>query len=153
NSRARQEREQQLGTSLSYIGNRFIWYGTSKRFGTLTQTFVACELGTFNAHHYPYAPNMSTFIVECDRATWLRAGFDVAGEEQTRRMCEQVFSRTLAGHPLVSNRSLWRDFPLICNERWSHHNLVLIGDALRTAHYSIGSGTRLALMDALALVK
>jgi 2-polyprenyl-6-methoxyphenol hydroxylase-like FAD-dependent oxidoreductase len=96
---------------------------------------------------------MSTFIVECDRATWLRAGFATATEEETRRLCEQVFAGTLQGHPLVSNRSFWRNFPWIWNERWSFRNVVLIGDALHTAHFSIGSGTRLALEDALALVK
>ena len=152
-SRLRRRYEAYLGTSLSHIGNRFIWYGTRKRFPTLTQTFVACEPGTFNAHHYPYSPCMSTFIVECDEATWVRAGFDAVGEEQARRVCEQVFSATLDGHPLVSNRSQWREFPLIWNARWSVRNMVLIGDSLRTAHYSIGSGTRLALLDALALVK
>ena len=96
---------------------------------------------------------MSTFIVECDRATWLRAGFATATEEETRRLCEQVFAGTLQGHPLISNRSFWRNFPWIWNERWSFRNVVLIGDALHTAHFSIGSGTRLALEDALALVK
>jgi 2-polyprenyl-6-methoxyphenol hydroxylase-like FAD-dependent oxidoreductase len=96
---------------------------------------------------------MSTFIVECDRATWLRAGFGTASEEETRRLCEQVFADTLQGHPLVSNRSIWRNFPWIWNERWSFRNMALIGDALHTAHFSIGSGTRLALEDAVALVK
>jgi 2-polyprenyl-6-methoxyphenol hydroxylase-like FAD-dependent oxidoreductase len=152
-SRARRSCEAYLGTSLSHVGNKFIWYGTRKRFATLTQTFVACELGAFNAHHYPYSSSMSTFIVECDQATFVRAGFDAAGEEQARRVCEEVFSATLDGHPLQANRSQWRSFPLIWNARWSYRNMVLIGDALHTAHYSIGSGTRLALMDALALVK
>ena len=111
------------------------------------------DVGTFNAHHYRYAPAMSTFIVECDRATWVRAGFDEATEEETRRMCERVFADTLQGHALVSNRSFWRNFPWVWNERWSFRNMVLVGDALHTAHFSIGSGTRLALEDALALVK
>ena len=94
---------------------------------------------------------MSTFIVECDPATWARAGLDRASEAESRAICERVFAATLDGHPLVSNRSIWRSFPFLWNERWSHRNIVLIGDALRTAHYSIGSGTRLALEDALAL--
>jgi 2-polyprenyl-6-methoxyphenol hydroxylase-like FAD-dependent oxidoreductase len=96
---------------------------------------------------------MSTFLVECDRRTWLRAGFDAMTEEETRRFCERVFAETLQGSPLVSNRSFWRNFPWVWNDRWTFRNMVLIGDALRTAHFSIGSGTRLALEDALTLVK
>jgi 2-polyprenyl-6-methoxyphenol hydroxylase-like FAD-dependent oxidoreductase len=96
---------------------------------------------------------MSTFLVECDGSTWLRSRFDKLSEEETRRRCERIFAETLQGHELVSNRSLWRSFPWIWNARWSFRNMVLIGDALHTAHFSIGSGTRLALEDALALVK
>jgi 2-polyprenyl-6-methoxyphenol hydroxylase-like FAD-dependent oxidoreductase len=153
NSQVRRTFEGDFGASLSYLTNKFIWYGTTRRFDTLTQTFVQSDVGAFNAHHYRYAPAMSTFIVECDRATWARAGFPEATEEETRRICEQVFAETLQGHPLVSNRSFWRNFPWIWNDRWSFRNMVLVGDALHTAHFSIGSGTRLALEDALALVK
>jgi 2-polyprenyl-6-methoxyphenol hydroxylase-like FAD-dependent oxidoreductase len=153
NSLARRTFEREFGASLSHLENKFVWYGTPKRFETLTQTFVANELGTFNAHHYRYAPAMSTFLVECDGATWIRAGLDTASEAQSRRICEQAFADTLQGAPLLSNRSIWRNFPWVWNERWSFRNIVLIGDALRTAHYSIGSGTRLAFEDALALVK
>jgi 2-polyprenyl-6-methoxyphenol hydroxylase-like FAD-dependent oxidoreductase len=153
NSLVRRTFESEFGFRLSYSQNKFAWYGTAKRFDTLTQTFVANELGTFNAHHYRYAPDMSTFIVECDPATWARAGLDKADEAQGRRVCEHVFADTLDGRPLVSNRSIWRSFPWVWNDRWSYRNHVLIGDALHTAHYSIGSGTRLAIEDALALVK
>jgi 2-polyprenyl-6-methoxyphenol hydroxylase-like FAD-dependent oxidoreductase len=153
NSLLRHGHAAEFGTSLTHQAARFVWYGTSRRFETLTQTFVENELGTFNAHHYRYAPGMSTFIVECDPATWVRAGLDRATENESRRICEQVFAATLAGHPLVSNRSIWRNFPWVWNTRWSVRNVVLIGDALRTAHYSIGSGTRLAIEDALALAK
>ncbi len=153
NSVARRAFEAEFGTSVTHLGSKFAWYGTTRPFDTLTQTFVACDLGTFNAHHYRYAPGMSTFIVECDPATWVRAGLDRATEAESRALCERVFSATLDGHPLVSNRSIWRSFPFLRNDRWSHRNVVLIGDALRTAHYSIGSGTRLALEDALALTK
>jgi 2-polyprenyl-6-methoxyphenol hydroxylase-like FAD-dependent oxidoreductase len=153
NSLVRRTFEAEFGFSQSHLASKFIWYGTTKPFDTLTQTFVACDLGTFNAHHYRYAPAMSTFIVECDPATWSRAGFDTKTEDETRALCEQVFADTLQGHPLVSNRSIWRNFPWIWNERWSYRNMVLLGDALHTAHYSIGSGTRLALEDALALTK
>ena len=153
NSLLRRTFEGAFGTSLTHLGGKFAWYGTTKRFATLTQTFVANDLGTFNAHHYRYAPDMSTFIVECGQGTWVRAGLDRATEDESRRICEQVFAATLDGHPLVSNRSIWRNFPWVWNERWSVRNVVLIGDALRTAHYSIGSGTRLAIEDALALTK
>lgn len=153
NSLARRTFERDFLTTLAHLDGKFVWYGTTKPFDTLTQTFVENELGTFNAHHYRYAPEMSTFIVECDPATWRRAGLDRAGEDESRRICEQVFAATLQGHLLISNRSIWRNFPWVWNERWSVGNVVLIGDALHTAHYSIGSGTRLAIEDALALTK
>jgi 2-polyprenyl-6-methoxyphenol hydroxylase-like FAD-dependent oxidoreductase len=153
NSLVRRSFEGDFGTSLSYLDNKFIWFGTAKRFETLTQTFVETELGTFNAHHYRYAPAMSTFIVECDRATWLRAGFDRLPPEDARKVCEGVFAEALDGHPLVSNKSNWRNFPWLRNERWWHRNMVLVGDALHTAHFSIGSGTRLAMEDVIALEK
>jgi len=140
-----------FGTTVAHLGNKFAWYGTARRFETLTQTFVENEHGTFNAHHYRHAADMSTFVVECDAATWRRAGFAALDEAATRAYCERVFCDALAGHPLVPNRSLWRSFPTIRNARWSAGNTVLIGDALHTAHFSIGSGTRLALEDAIAL--
>ncbi|MGY4309309.1 2-polyprenyl-6-methoxyphenol hydroxylase-like FAD-dependent oxidoreductase [Bradyrhizobium sp. USDA 4369] len=152
NSLVRRTYEGDFRTSLSYDDNKFAWYGTTKRFETLTQTFVETELGSFNAHHYRYSPTMSTFIVECDRATWLRAGFADKTEEESRALCEKVFADTLEGHPLVANKSIWRNFPWLWNDRWSHRNMVLVGDALHTAHFSIGSGTRLALEDVIALV-
>jgi 2-polyprenyl-6-methoxyphenol hydroxylase-like FAD-dependent oxidoreductase len=153
NSLVRRTFEGDFKTSLTYLDNKFVWYGTTKVFDTLTQTFVDTELGTFNAHHYRYSPTMSTFIVECDRATWLRAGFADMPQEQARAICERVFAQALDGHRLVSNKSVWRNFPWIWNDRWSFRNMVLIGDALRTAHFSIGSGTRLALEDVIVLVK
>ena len=153
NSVVRRAFEGDFGTSVSYLNAKFMWYGTTKTFDTLTQTFVETNLGTFNAHHYRYSPTMSTFIVECDRATWLRAGFHEKGPDETKAICEQVFAETLDGHPLLSNKSAWRNFPWVWNERWSFRNMVLVGDGLRTAHYSIGSGTRLAIEDVVALVK
>lgn len=153
NSLIRREFGDAFGTTTSQLDNKFAWYGTSRPFDTLTQTFVSHELGTFNAHHYRYASGMSTFIVECDPHTWQRAGLDAAGEDESRVICEQVFADALQGHKLISNRSVWRNFPWIWNDRWSHGNVVLIGDALHTAHFSIGSGTRLAIEDALALMK
>lgn len=153
NSLVRRSFEGDFGTSLSYSANKFAWYGTTKRFETLSQTFVETGLGAFNAHHYRYSPDMSTFLVECDLATWQRYGFADKTIEQSQAICEQVFAATLGGHPLVSNKSVWRNFPWIWNERWSFRNMVLIGDALHSAHFSIGSGTRLAIEDAIALGK
>jgi 2-polyprenyl-6-methoxyphenol hydroxylase-like FAD-dependent oxidoreductase len=139
---------QAFGTTVHHLENKFAWYGTTTVFETLTQTFVENEHGTFNAHHYRHSSDMSTFVVECDPQTWERAGFASMGERQTLAYCEKVF-----GHRLVSNRSVWRNFPTLRNLRWSVGNTVLIGDALRTAHFSIGSGTRLAMEDAIALNK
>jgi 2-polyprenyl-6-methoxyphenol hydroxylase-like FAD-dependent oxidoreductase len=153
NSLVRRSFEGDFGTSVSYSANKFAWYGTSKRFETLSQTFVETDLGAFNAHHYRYAPDMSTFLVECDRATWQRYGFADKTVEQSKAICETVFADTLGGHPLLSNKSVWRNFPWIWNEHWSFKNMVLIGDALHSAHFSIGSGTRLAIEDVIALVK
>ncbi|CCD91083.1 putative Aromatic-ring hydroxylase [Bradyrhizobium sp. ORS 375] len=153
NSIVRRSFEGDFGFSVSYSSNKFAWYGTSKTFKTLSQTFVATDRGTFNAHHYRYAPDMSTFLVECDRATWQAYGFAEMSVDESRRICEQVFADTLDGHALVSNRSVWRNFPWVWNEHWWHRNMVLIGDALHTAHFSIGSGTRLAIEDAIALAK
>jgi 2-polyprenyl-6-methoxyphenol hydroxylase-like FAD-dependent oxidoreductase len=153
NSLVRRTFEGDFGTSLSYSPNKFAWYGTSKRFETLSQTFVQTERGAFNAHHYRYSPEMSTFLVECDLATWQACGFADKTIDESKAICERVFASTLDGHSLVSNKSVWRNFPWIWNERWSFKNMVLIGDALHSAHFSIGSGTRLAIEDAIALVK
>src|SRR5438105_1603694 len=142
-----------FGTTISHCANKFAWYGTRRRFETLTQTFVRNEHGSFNAHHYRHAPDMSTFVAECDAATWERAGFARMGERQTIEYLEGVFAAPLAGERLISNKSIWRNFPNVRNEHWSAGNRVLIGDALRTAHFSIGSGTRLAMEDAIAMVK
>jgi 2-polyprenyl-6-methoxyphenol hydroxylase-like FAD-dependent oxidoreductase len=153
NSLVRRGFEGDFGFSLSYLHNKFAWYGTAQRFETLTLTFVRTPEGTFTAHHYRYSPEMSTFIVECDRPTWLRVGFGNLSPEESRAYCERAFADTLGGHQLVSNNSVWRNFPVIANERWWYRNMVLVGDALHTAHFTIGSGTRLAMEDVIALVK
>ena len=153
NSIVRRTYEGDFKSSLSYLDAKFMWYGTTKRFETLSQTFVQTDQGSFNAHHYRYSKTMSTFIVECDRATWLRYNFAQMDAAATKDLCEDIFADTLDGHPLLSNKSAWRNFPWIWSERWSFKNMVLIGDALHTAHYSIGSGTRLAMEDVLGLVK
>ena len=145
--------EGDFGFSISYSTNKFAWYGTTKTFATLSQTFVTTDRGAFNAHHYRYSPDMSTFLVECDRATWQAYDFANTSVEGSQAVCEQVFSDALGGHGLISNKSVWRNFPWVWNEHWSHKNMVLIGDALHSAHFSIGSGTRLAIEDSIALVK
>jgi 2-polyprenyl-6-methoxyphenol hydroxylase-like FAD-dependent oxidoreductase len=152
NSFVRRSQADAFGTSIRLLKNRFAWYGTAKPFATLTQTFVTNADGTFNAHHYRHSAAMSTFVVECDPATWERAGFAEMDEAATLAYCERVFEQALEGHRLVSNKSIWRNFPNLRNARWSAGNIVLLGDAQRTAHFSIGSGTRLAMEDAIALV-
>jgi hypothetical protein len=139
-SLVRRSDEAAFGARVSYLTNRFAWYGTTKVFETLSQTFLETGHGPINAHHYRFSPTMSTFLVECSEKTFFAAGFDRMTEDQTRVALERIFAKTLDGHRLVSNRSIWRQFPVIHNERWSVGNRVILGDALHTAHFSIGSG-------------
>ncbi len=156
NSLVRRSLEAQFEPRIEWLENRFAWYGTAQVFECLTLTFRENEQGAFVAHHYRYSPAMSTFLVECDAATWRRAGLDAMDEAASRAYCEKVFAPDLGGHALVSNKSVWRQFPLLSNRNWSAKvadktRAVLIGDALRTMHFSIGSGTRSAFEDAIAL--
>ncbi len=151
NSLVRRTFAEAFGASVTYMANRFAWFGTAKVYDTLTQTFRHTPIGDFNAHHYRYAPGRSTFIVEVDEATFARAGFERMEESESRSVCQKVFADALDGRPLISNNSIWRRFPLVRNGRWHRGKHVLIGDALHTAHFSIGSGTRLAMEDAIAL--
>ena len=151
NSKLRTELAGVFAPRIEWLTNKFVWYGTARPFECLTLTFRESEHGAFVAHHYRYAPDRSTFIVECDAATWSRAGLDRMHDAASRAYCERAFAKDLDGSPLISNRSVWRNFPLISNHCWSAGNVVLIGDALRTGHFSIGSGTRLAFDDAIAL--
>jgi 2-polyprenyl-6-methoxyphenol hydroxylase-like FAD-dependent oxidoreductase len=153
NSLVRRSHAEAFGAAVRLLTNRFAWFGTAQRFDTLTQTFVETTFGPFNAHHYRYAPGRSTFIVEVGAETFARAGFAAMDEVETRAMCQRVFADALGGHPLISNNSIWRQFAVVHNARWSHANMVLVGDALHTAHFSIGSGTRLAMEDAIVLDK
>ncbi len=153
NSLVRKTFADRFGASLGYLSNRFAWFGTAKRFETLTQTFVDSDWGAFNAHHYRYENDKSTFIVETDAATFERAGLAAMTERGAKALCERIFAEALDGEALISNNSIWRQFPIVHNKRWSHGKYVLLGDALHTAHFSIGSGTRLALEDAMALNK
>jgi 2-polyprenyl-6-methoxyphenol hydroxylase-like FAD-dependent oxidoreductase len=151
NSLVRKTHAAAFGATTTYLTNRFAWFGTRQPFDTLTQTFRRDALGDFNAHHYRYAPAMSTFIVEASAATFARAGFARMDEAASAAACARVFAADLDGHPLISNHSVWRQFPVVRNARWWFDRCVLIGDALHTAHFSIGSGTRLAMEDAIAL--
>ena len=153
NSLVRRTFAAELGASVGLLDNRFAWFGTARRFETLTQTFIETGEGAFNAHHYRYAPDASTFIVETNADTFARMGFAGMGEAESAAVCARLFAETLDGQPLICNNSIWRQFPLVHNERWSHGKYVLLGDALHTAHFSIGSGTRLAMEDAIALDK
>ncbi len=134
--------------------NRFVWLGTTRPFPAFTFHFREDEHGLWRVHAYQYdATGKSTFIVEATERTWRRAGMDAASEEETVCFLSRLFADELDGHPLIRNRSVWRQFPTIVNRCWSAGNVVLIGDAAHTAHFSVGSGTRLAMLDAIALAR
>jgi anthraniloyl-CoA monooxygenase len=132
--------------------NRYIWLGTPRLFGGLTLTFREDEAGVFAAHSYRFGPGRSTFIVEAVGDAYDRARFEAKGPEETRGYLERVFAEDLQGQPLLTNDFVrWLRFVIVKNERWHAGNVVLLGDALHTAHFSIGSGTKLAVEDAIAL--
>jgi anthraniloyl-CoA monooxygenase len=131
--------------------NRFVWLGTSRPFPAFTFYFKHDPHGLWRVHAYQYEPGHSTFIVEAREETWRAAGLERADEQETLRFCETLFAEELAGHRLLSNRSIWRSFPTIRNTAWHRGRVVLIGDAAHTAHFSVGSGTKLAMEDAIAL--
>jgi anthraniloyl-CoA monooxygenase len=133
--------------------HRYIWYGTNQLFHGLTLTFRENEAGTFAAHSYKFNKTTSTFIVECDPQTWECAGFATMSDEDTREYVGKVFGSDLNGNRLLSNNSKWINFLLVKNKDWYFENVVLLGDALHTAHFSIGSGTKLAMEDAVALAE
>ena len=151
NSEVRQRYSEFFQPSLSVRHNKYIWYGTRQLFHGLTLTFRQTDAGVFAAHSYKFDKTTSTFIVECDEETWTRAGFAGMADEETRARLVAVFEKDLGGHALLSNNSKWINFLLVKNGHWFQRNVVLLGDALHTAHFSIGSGTKLALEDAIAL--
>jgi 2-polyprenyl-6-methoxyphenol hydroxylase-like FAD-dependent oxidoreductase len=153
NSTIRGKYAEHFRPQLSVRTNRYIWYGTNRLFHGLTLTFRETGTGVFAAHSYKFDQTTSTFIVECDERTWAGAGFERMTDAETREYLGEVFRDDLEGRPLLSNNSKWINFVNVRNERWSHRNVVLLGDALHTAHFSIGSGTKLALEDAIALYK
>ncbi len=134
---------------------KFAWFGTTRPLDAFTFVFRESEHGLFQVHAYPFQRGkepLSTWIVECREEVWRRAGFDRASEDQTVRALEDLFADHLAGHPLLTNKSVWRSFPVVRCATWRHGNVLLIGDAAHTAHFSIGSGTKLAMEDSIALV-
>ena len=130
---------------------KFTWLGTDKPLEAFTFVFKETEHGLFQVHAYPFEDGLGTWIVECREEVWKAAGLDEASEEETVAFCEELFADDLDGHRLLANRSIWRTFPTIKCKRWFHDNVVLLGDAAHTAHFSIGSGTKLAMEDAMAL--
>src|SRR5260370_17265510 len=153
NSVVRQQYAGQFQPSMSLLSNKYIWYGTHQLFETLSLIFRRYQDGAFVAHCYPYSTNTSTFIVECDAHTWYRAGFAHISDLDTIDYYQRVFSEDLGGHALLPNKPAWINFRVVANQRWSYQNVILLGDALRTVHFSIGSGTRMALEDAITLSK
>jgi len=130
---------------------RYIWLGTTHLFPAFTFSFRENAHGLFQIHAYRFDAGHSTMIVECDEETWRNAGLDRANEASSLAYCEELFAEELAGHHLLSNRSSWVQFATLKNERWFHENVVLVGDSAHTAHFSIGSGTKLAMEDAIGL--
>jgi anthraniloyl-CoA monooxygenase len=153
NSLVRDRYREHFGPAVDTRPNRFVWLGTAKPFPAFTFYFKSDRHGLWRVHAYQYEPGFSTFIVEARETTWRAAGMDKAGEADTIAFCERLFAEELGGQRLVSNRSIWRSFPTIRNERWHHGNVVLLGDAAHTAHFSVGSGTKLAMEDAVALAE
>lgn len=141
----------EFGTKISLKKNRFVWLGSTKPLDAFTYFFRNTAHGLIVAHSYQYEPGMSTWIFECSDDTWQKHGFEVTNEENTIATISEIFKEELNGHPLISNKSHWRQFPHVTNEKWSHNNIVLLGDAKATAHYSIGSGTKLAMDSAIGL--
>lgn len=151
NSVVRAGEEQAFGTQRLQLTNRFAWYGTRRVWSEPQLSFKRWNNGAFVGHYYQYAPALSTFVAECDERTWTELGLGNMNVEELRTLTETVFAEELSGETLISNNSVWRQFTAVTNANWSVGNRVLIGDALASAHFSIGSGTRLALIDALAL--
>jgi 2-polyprenyl-6-methoxyphenol hydroxylase-like FAD-dependent oxidoreductase len=135
------------------LTNHFAWFGTSKVFDQSALVFRQWKGGTFVAHYYAYAQSGSTFVAECDHATWEHLKMGEMIDAQRQELCETIFASELQGHGLISNHSVWRQFPLIQTQQWHVGHKVLIGDAQTSAHFSIGSGTRIAMEDAIALAE
>ncbi len=151
NSRIREANRDHFAPEVELRPNKFTWLGSTRELDAFTFFFRETPHGIFIAHTYQYEPGRSTWVIETDPDTFARAGLDTMDEEASARFLEGIFAEELAGHPLITNRSLWRQFPMIRSKRWVKDNVVLIGDAKGTAHFSIGAGTKLAMEDAIAL--
>ena len=150
-SAVRERWRDDFGPAIDWRPNKFVWMGTTRPFDAFTFDFVRDEHGLWRLHAYRYSADRSTFIVEATNETLARSGLADAPEEATLAYCERLFAERLEGHRLVANRSIWRSFPTLTCARWSRGNVVLIGDAAHTAHFSVGSGTKLAMEDGIGL--
>ena len=153
NSTLRAAREDAFGTERGRLDNAFAWYGARLVHDRPTLSFRRVGDGAFCAHYYPYTDEMCTFVMECDAAAWAHCGFDALDDGARRAFCEDLFADELGGGELISNNSAWRRFEPVTNRAWVDGHRVLIGDAARRAHFSIGSGTRIAMEDSIALVE
>lgn len=151
NSRIRENWRERFQPETDLRPNKFAWMGSTRPFDAFTFFFKETEHGLFIAHCYQYEAGRSTWVLETDPETFERAGLGAMDEAQSAAFLEGVFAEELQGHRLITNRSLWRNFPMIRCRNWVVENVVLIGDAKATAHFSIGSGTKLAMEDAIAL--
>jgi anthraniloyl-CoA monooxygenase len=158
-STTRAKHEAHFNPRIDLRTNRFIWLGTKKKLDAFTFAFKETEFGRFNLHAYRFNEEMSTFIVETPETTWLKAGIDKFEADESIAFCENLFADLLDGHKLISNArhlrgsAMWIKFNRVLCERWHKDNIVLIGDAAHTAHFAIGSGTKLAMEDAISLAK
>jgi anthraniloyl-CoA monooxygenase len=151
NSRLRESYKDHFKPSIELKTNKFAWLGSTRPLDGFTFFFKQTEHGLICAHTYQYEPGASTWVMEMSPEVWAAFGFDKLGEDESARRLEVIFATELEGHKLITNRSLWRNFPRISCESWWHKNIVLLGDAKATAHFSIGSGTKLAMESAIAL--
>ncbi|MEE9095905.1 FAD-dependent monooxygenase [Pseudarthrobacter phenanthrenivorans] len=161
NSSTREQLGESLGHTTETATAKFIWFGTTYKFKGLTFVHRQSEFGNFAVHGYPISEDLSTFIVETDEDTWRKAGLDEFDASQppgpsdlkTQRFLEKLFAEDIAGEPLVANNSRWANFRTRRTRTWHKDNVVLLGDAVHTAHFSVGSGTKMAMEDAITLVR
>lgn len=147
----RSQFQNEFGTKIQLKSNRFVWMGSTKPLDAFTYFFRSTPFGMIVAHTYQYEEGMSTWIFECTNETWEKLQFEVENEANTVSKLSEIFKEELDGHPLITNKSHWRQFPHVTNKNWHHSNIVLLGDAKATAHFSIGSGTKLAMDCAIGL--
>ena len=157
NSMVRDAYKEMFKPTIDMRKTKFVWLGTTQKFDAFTFIFKPNEHGWFYNHAYQYGQGKglaaSTWILETHEDTWMRAGLDQSNEAETIAYFEDMFREELEGHKLLSNKSIWRNFPVVSNQNWYHENIVLIGDAAHTAQFSIGSGTKIAMEGAISLLK